>query len=56
MYEMTVQGSWPSLVHLLEYFPNQAALMTVQQVKMKAEKDGSIQSTLRYKIYTLESR
>lgn len=56
MYEMTVQGSWASLVHLLEYFPNQAALMTVQQVKMKAEKDGSIQSTLRYKIYTLESR
>ena len=56
MYEMTVQGSWPSLVHLLEYFPNQGALMTVQQVKMKVEKDGSIQSTLRYKIYTVEPR
>ena len=49
-FEMTFHGSYPDTMALLGNFHSKDALINIMNMKMES-KNGSIETTLRYKIY-----
>lgn len=51
-FEMSFKGSWSDTVHFLSNFHVRDALLSIRNLNLQPDKDGSVKTSLQYKIYT----
>lgn len=51
-FEMSFKGSWGDTVHFLSNFHVRDALLSIRNLNLQPDKDGSVKTSLQYKIYT----
>jgi hypothetical protein len=52
IFEIDCDGSWASLVQVIQNFHAKDALISILNVKFDPEKDGKVKAIVQYKIYT----